>query len=323
MPPASDIAAPISSIRPTVGRRRGGGHLSSGGCGIVSIFVPDRRILTTGGAGFIGSSLALELADRHPAWEVVACDNLYRRGSELNLPRLRAGGVTFLHADVRQPADLERAGAFDALVECSAEPSVMASVQGDADYVVATNLVGAHHCLELAARHGAQVVFLSTSRVYPVAALEGLAYTEGAKRFELAAQQPVAGASERGIAEDFPLDGARTLYGASKLAAELLVTEYAASHGLDTGCTFNVGGGLSGSLSLRETTAICQELTGSTTEPGSDPQTRAGDVPVYISDCSALYAHTEWRPRRGPRETLEDICRWIRDHEDLVSAALA
>ena len=360
----------------------------------MSIFVPDRRILTTGGAGFIGSSLALELAERHPAWEVVACDNLYRRGSELNLPRLRAGGVKFLHADVRQLADLERAGAFDVLVECSAEPSVMASVQGNADYVVATNLVGAHHCLELAARHGAQVVFLSTSRVYPVAALEGLAYTEGAKRFELAAQQPVAGASERGIAEDFPLDGARTLYGASKLAAELLVTEYAASHGLDTvvnrcgvvagpwqmgkvdqgvfthwmlsylrgrplsyfgyagtgkqvrdllhvadlvaliedqllrprhwcGCTFNVGGGLSGSLSLRETTAICQELTGSTTEPGSDPQTRAGDVPVYISDCSALYAHTEWRPRRGPRETLEDICRWIRDHEDLVSAALA
>ena len=110
----------------------------------------------------------------------------------------------------------------------------MASVQGDAHYVVSTNLVGAHHCLELAAQHGAQVVFLSTSRVYPVAALEGLAYTEGAERFELAAQQPVAGASERGIAEDFPLDGARTLYGASKLAAELLVTEYAASHGLDT-----------------------------------------------------------------------------------------
>jgi len=48
-----------------------------------------RRILVTGGAGFIGASLAIGLADRHTDWEVIALDNLRRRGSELNLPRLR------------------------------------------------------------------------------------------------------------------------------------------------------------------------------------------------------------------------------------------
>ena len=80
------------------------------------------RVLVTGGAGFIGSSIALALASRHPDWAVVACDNLYRRGSELNLPRLREAGVEFAHADVRHLEDLLRIGEIQALVECSAEP---------------------------------------------------------------------------------------------------------------------------------------------------------------------------------------------------------
>ena len=53
------------------------------------------RVLVTGGAGFIGANVAIGLAERHPDWEVVALDNLHRRGAELNLPRLRAGGVEF------------------------------------------------------------------------------------------------------------------------------------------------------------------------------------------------------------------------------------
>ena len=87
------------------------------------------RILVTGGAGFVGSSIALRLAARGEH-EIVAADNLRRRGSELNLPRLSAGGVRFVHADVRAQGDLEGAGAFDAIVECSAEPSVLAGLDG-------------------------------------------------------------------------------------------------------------------------------------------------------------------------------------------------
>ena len=64
---------------------------------------------------------------------------------------------------------------------------------GGADFVVQTNLLGAHNCFELARRDGAQVVFLSTSRVYPVAALSALALREDETRFELDAEQPVAG----------------------------------------------------------------------------------------------------------------------------------
>lgn len=69
-----------------------------------------RRILITGGAGFIGGNVAVALATGHPGWEIVSFDNLNRRGSELNLPRLRDAGVTFVHGDVRQLDDLLSVG---------------------------------------------------------------------------------------------------------------------------------------------------------------------------------------------------------------------
>jgi CDP-paratose 2-epimerase len=195
---------------------------------------PGRRVLVTGGAGFVGANLAVELARRHADWDVVALDNLRRRGAELNLARLREAGVTFVHGDVREPADLMALGQLDALVECSAEPSALAGGDGNTGYAVHSNLVGAYNCLELARRDGAQVVFLSTSRVYPFAALDSLAYEEAPTRYELAPEQAVPGASAAGVGEAFPLDGARTLYGSTKLAAELLVTEYADAFGLRT-----------------------------------------------------------------------------------------
>jgi CDP-paratose 2-epimerase len=191
-----------------------------------------RRVLITGGAGFVGGNLAIALAERHPDWELVAYDSLHRRGSELNLPRLKAAGVAFVHGDVRDLDDLLAVGPVDALVECSAEPSVLAGVGGSPDFVVRTNLFGAYHCLELARRHDAQVVFLSTSRVYPVAAQEALRYEEAETRCELADDQDVPGASAAGISEAFPLDGARSLYGATKLSAELLIAEYRATYDL-------------------------------------------------------------------------------------------
>lgn len=193
-----------------------------------------KTALVTGGAGFVGARIALGLRERGLAQRVIALDNLRRRGSELNLARLKAGGVEFLHGDVRQPEDLAEAGAVDCIVECSAEPSVLAGYGGSPAYVTQTNLNGTIHCLEHARAHGAAFVFLSTSRVYPIAPLQQLRYTETATRFELDDAQPYPGASAAGIAEEFPLAGARSLYGATKLCSELLIQEYAAMYGLRT-----------------------------------------------------------------------------------------
>lgn len=183
-------------------------------------------ILITGGCGFIGSNLALLIKEKYPAYEVVCLDNLKRRGSELNLPRLKEAGVSFVHGDIRNPEDMKLEQHFDFIIDAAAEPSVMAGMGPTLSYVINTNLNGTINTLELAARTGAKFIFLSTSRVYPISYLEQINYSEGATRFDLLEQQTLPGVSSRGIGEAFPLDKARSVYGTTKLASELLLEEF-------------------------------------------------------------------------------------------------
>jgi CDP-paratose 2-epimerase len=190
-------------------------------------------VLVTGGAGFVGSTLAIELARAVPDAHILALDSLRRRGSELNLPKLEAAGVDFIHGDVRSADDLVLEGRdLHLLIDCSAEPSVLAGYGGSPAEVVGTNLVGTLNCLELARRRQADVVFLSTSRVYPIAALNQIALEEQPTRFAIGRLQDQVGVSPVGISETFPLVGVRSLYGATKLASELLLQEYGAMYGL-------------------------------------------------------------------------------------------
>jgi CDP-paratose 2-epimerase len=353
------------------------------------------RLLITGGAGFVGSNLAVNLAHRHPDWEILAFDSLYRRGSELNLPRLRDSGVEVIRGDIRNPEDLRRLPKITAMIECSAEPSVMSGVDGDTGFCVHTNLTGAYNCFELARRDGAFVVFLSTSRVYPVAPQRSLALEETQTRFEIAAEQELPGVSPRGIAEDFPIGvGQRSLYGATKLSAELLLAEFQTGLGVPAavdrcgviagpwqmgkvdqgvfahwmlahhyenpltyigfggrgmqvrdllhvedlvdlverqlldqarwdGHTVNVGGGRDCSLSLVETTEICQRLTGNEVPIAPVLETRQGDVPIYLSDCTRLFELDEWRPCRDAEQVLSDYYEWIKTDPQRIGAALS
>ncbi len=202
------------------------------------------RILVTGGAGFVGSNLSRSLKAAIPGASVTALDNLKRRGSEFTLPLLKDAGVAFLHGDIRMPDDIAEAGAFDLLLECSAEPSVQAGYGGSPGYLLHTNLTGTINCLEAARTCGAGVIFLSSSRIYPVAPLCDLPLAEEGARLDIPAGASGTGWSRAGIAEDFPLAGVRTLYGATKLCSEHLLSEYAATYGMN--CVINRCGVIAG-----------------------------------------------------------------------------
>jgi CDP-paratose 2-epimerase len=189
------------------------------------------NILITGGAGFIGSNLAVRISRDSPGAAVVAMDNLYRKGSELNLARLREHGVRFHFGDVREASSFPD-GPFDLVIECSAEPSVLAGMSGSPDYLVHSNLLGAYHCLERARQWQSAFLFLSTSRVYPIAALERHPWREEDTRFVWTATG--SGISPIGVSEQLPLAGARSLYGWTKYAAEQLIDEYRVAFGMRT-----------------------------------------------------------------------------------------
>lgn len=195
-------------------------------------FVKPQRILVTGGAGFVGSSLAIGLKQLHSDWEIICLDNLRRRGSELNLPRFKAWGIEFVHGDVRSSDDLDpQILDVDFIIDCAAEPSVLAGVSSP-QYVLQTNLIGTINILELARKTQAGLLFLSTSRVYSIEPLSELTIEEQATRLELTGKQTIPGISWQGITEDFPIDSYRSLYGTTKLASELLIAEYRQSYNL-------------------------------------------------------------------------------------------
>lgn len=352
-----------------------------------------RHILVTGGAGFVGSALALRARVTWPDATVTAFDNLRRRGSELNLQRLRAAGVQFVHGDIRNPADLATLGReLDLLLECSAEPSVLAGYDGNPSYVIDTNLTGTIHCLEVARKAKAAVVFLSTSRVYPIAALNAIAVDEGPTRVEIAEVQTLPGITPAGISEEFPLAGTRSIYGATKLASELLIAEYREAFGLRAivnrcgviagpwqmgkvdqgvfslwmarhlkggsltyngwnglgkqvrdllhvddladlvvtqvegierfdGALFNVGGGRACSLSLQETTSLCQQITGRRIAITPNPDARVADILLYVTDNARVTAVTGWAPRRTAEHILRDLHDWMVEHGPALETA--
>lgn len=352
-------------------------------------------VLVTGGAGFVGSWIASALAREATSARVVALDNLRRRGAALHVPTLEAAGVHFVHGDVRSADDVaEATSACDLIVDCSAEASASAGYSESPHRVVQTNLTGTIHCLEKARRHGARVVFLSTSRVYPIGPINRIAVVEEPTRWTIAPDQPQHGASRDGVSEAFTLDGVRTLYGATKLASELLLAEYAAMYGFGyvinrfgvvagpgqmgreeqgvfalwmarhhfggalsyrgwggngkqvrdvlhvddvwqllrlqlmhwdrvNGQTYNVGGGASASLSLRETTDLCQAITGQRIEIGSEAQTHPSDVRLYVTDHAAVSRDTGWQPTYDPRAILVDLHEWMARNHDRLAPVFA
>lgn len=186
------------------------------------------KILITGGCGFVGSNLAVLFKQFYSNVQVYCLDNLSRRGSEINLQKVLAVGGYFIHGDVRNKSDFDRIPAVDIVIDAAAEPSVLAGkVPGELENLIDTNLSGTINTLYFVKKHQAAIIFLSTSRVYPYDTLANAGLDISLQRFNLSKEQNIVGLSEQGVAENYPIEGLRSLYGATKLASEYFIQEFA------------------------------------------------------------------------------------------------
>jgi CDP-paratose 2-epimerase len=194
------------------------------------------KILLTGACGFVGATLARGRAEAFPSDTIIGCDNFIRPGSERNRLELKSRGIRLIHADLRSASDVEALPPADWVIDCAANPSVLAGVDGrtSSRQLVEHNLLGTINLLEYCRVHRAGLILLSTSRVYSIAALAGLNV-----RAEGGAYAPVPtasiplppGLSAAGITEEFSNDAPISLYGSTKLASEAMALEYGETYG--------------------------------------------------------------------------------------------
>lgn len=180
-----------------------------------------KKILVTGGAGFIGSNFIRYFLQKHADWQLINLDKLTYAGNLDNLrdiesdPRYR-----FVHGDicdVQLVAELLKEGP-DWVVNFAAESHVDRSV--DDPYVFTrTNVIGTHVLLEESRRAGvAHFLQIGTDEVY--------------------------GSVDQGSSQETDRLEPRSPYSASKAAADLLALSYHTTFGLDvrvTRCTNNYG----------------------------------------------------------------------------------
>lgn len=184
-----------------------------------------RRILVTGGAGFIGCNFVRFLLDRRPEWHIVNYDALTYAGNRDNLTDLVDNDRhTFVHADVRDRRRLDRAlEGCDAVVHLAAESHVDRSID-DCGPFISTNVLGTQTLLDAcrAVSGMERIINVGTDEVYGSLPLD----------------QP-----QLKFTEDSPLRP-NSPYAASKAAADLLSVAYCTTYEMPiivTRCSNNFG----------------------------------------------------------------------------------
>ena len=183
--------------------------------------MPTKKILITGGAGFIGSNAARYFGARN--WNVTVLDNLSRTGTEKNLRWLRDGTTfDFEHADVRDEARIDRIlkeNRFDAILHLAAQVAVTTSVmEPRVDFAV--NAMGTFNMLDAVRRFSPEAVFVfaSTNKVYgkigsAACELRGSRYAYVDRPFGISETEPLDFLSpygcSKGAADQYALDFAR------------------------------------------------------------------------------------------------------------------
>jgi CDP-paratose 2-epimerase len=190
------------------------------------------KLIISGICGFVGSTLARALRENTRDLEISGFDNFARPGSELNRLALKSCGIGVQHLDARSAADIDSLPAADWLLDAAAMPSVLAGIDGRSSsrQVLEHNLGSTINLLEYCKAHRAGFTLLSTSRVYSIPPLAALPVQSAGNAFTLDGTLP-PGVSARGIGESFSTSPPVSLYGATKLASEVLALEYGEAFG--------------------------------------------------------------------------------------------
>ncbi|MHA1731053.1 MAG: SDR family NAD(P)-dependent oxidoreductase [Promethearchaeota archaeon] len=165
-----------------------------------------KRVLVTGGAGFIGSHLVDELVSRGHSVTVV--DNLSSSTTRYLDQHIEKGRVTFFKKDIRDVKFLaENLSPVDTIYHMAADPDVKTSVEKPVNSFD-TNVVGTVNLLEYMRKGDVGEMFFASS-----------------------------GGTLYGEVENFPISEAELLrpispYGASKAASEVYLSAYANAYGL-------------------------------------------------------------------------------------------
>jgi CDP-paratose 2-epimerase len=201
-----------------------------------------KKILVTGSNGLIGSEVCLYFGQR--GFAVHGIDNNQRRvffgpqgDTRWNQQRLQRGLPSFTHheLDIRDRAGiaaLVKEVAPNLIVHAAAQPSHDLAAQIPFDDFD-TNAGGTLNLLEACRQHcrGCVFVFMSTNKVYGDGP-NRIPMTELERRWEYA-----DGHKAHGIPESFPIDQClHSVFGASKVAADLMVQEYGRYFGMATTC---------------------------------------------------------------------------------------
>jgi dTDP-glucose 4,6-dehydratase len=126
-----------------------------------------RRIMVTGGAGFIGSAYVRWALGAYPDLHIVNFDKLTYAGNLDNLRGVDPARHTFIRGDIADRAAVDAAVAdCDAIINFAAESHVDRSILG-ADEFLETNVRGVYNLAEAAKKHGVQrLLLVSTDEVY-------------------------------------------------------------------------------------------------------------------------------------------------------------
>ena len=173
------------------------------------------KILITGGCGFVGSNIAIYLKKNLKKVQVYSLDNLSRNGSSLNKKRLDEINIKNFNINIENFKKIKLLPKFDLIIDCCAEPAIEAS-KYDTDRVFNTNLLGTFNVLKKCLKDKANIIFLSSSRVYSIQKLRDLI-----KRTNIIKPLKI----KYKINENFTTSSASSLYGFTKLASEKLIKE--------------------------------------------------------------------------------------------------